>query len=125
MSMLPSLPNRRTVGTVAAVVVVVAASSRSVRQGAETALFVTLIVAGVAVGLVALAVMAAIVIRSHRRQARARVRAAPPSSRAPAAGRPVAAIPAPPLLTGEEPGQSPAEPEPLGLDEAERHLALP
>ena len=61
MSMLPSLPNRRTVGTVAAVVVVVAAASRSVRQGAET--------------------------------------------------------------TDEEPGQSPAEP--LGLDEAERDLALP
>ena len=40
-----------------------------------------------------------------------------------AAGRLVAAIPAPPPLPVEEPGQIPAEP--LGLDEAERHLALP
>ena len=120
MSMLPSLPNRRTVGTVAAVVVVVAAASRSVRQGAETVLFTTLIVAAVAVGLAAMAVLAVIVIRSHRRQVRDR--AALPPSRALAAGRPLAAIPAP-LLPDEEPGQSPAEP--LGLDEAERDLALP
>jgi hypothetical protein len=37
MSALPSLPDRRTVVTVATVAVVVAATSHSVRQGAETA----------------------------------------------------------------------------------------
>jgi hypothetical protein len=115
MSMLPSFPDRRTVGTVAAVVVVVAATSRSVRQGAETVLFTTLIVAGVAVGVAALAVMAVIVIRSHRRQVRDRI--VLPSSRAPAAGRAVTAIPAPPpLLPDDEPDQGLAEPlalEPL------------
>ena len=85
-------------------------------------LFTTLIVAGVAVGVAALAVIAVIVIRSHRRQVRDR--AVRPSSRASAGGRPVAAIPAPPLLLpDEEPDQGLAEP--LGLDEAERDLALP
>ncbi len=123
MSMLPSFPNRRTVGIVAAVVVVVAATSRSVRQGAETVLFTTLIVAAVAVGVAALAVGTVLVVRSHRRQVRDR--AAVASLRAPAAGRPVTAIPAPPLLPDHERGQRPAEPEPLGLDEVERDLALP
>jgi hypothetical protein len=121
MSALPSLPNRRTVMTVAAVVVVLGATSRPVRQGAETVLLTTLIVAAVVVGVAALAVVAFIVIRSHRRQARAR--AAQPSLRAPAVGRPVAAIPAPPLLAAGETGQSLMEA--LGLDETERDLARP
>ncbi len=119
MSMLSSLPNRRTVMTVGAAVVFVAAASRPVRQGAETVLLTTLIVAAVAVGVAVLAAVAVIGIRSHRRQARAR--AALPLSRAPAAGRPAAAIPAPPLPATGEPGQSLAAA--LGLAETEHDLA--
>jgi hypothetical protein len=78
------------------------------------------IVAAVAAGVAALAAVVFIVIRLHRRPARAR--AALRSSRAPAAGRPVAAIPAP-LLAVEDPGQSLAEA--FGLDETQHDLARP
>ena len=121
MSMLPSLPNRRTMMTVAAVTVVVAAASPSVRHTAETVLKITLITVAVAAGVAALAAVAVIVIGSYRRPARDQ--AGLPLSRAPSVGRPVAAIPAPPLSATGEPDRSLAEA--LAFDETERDLARP
>jgi hypothetical protein len=118
MSMLPSKPDRRTVGIVAAVAVVLAATSRPVRQGAETVLVTTLIVAAIAVGVAVLAIAAIIVVRSRRRRARA---ARPSAAAKP--GRPVAAIPAPPLPATGNPG--PSLVEALGLGETEPDLARP
>jgi HAMP domain-containing protein len=65
-----------------------------VLQAAETVLRIILIAVAVAAGVAALAAVVFIVIRLHRRQVGAR--AALRSSRAPAAGQPVATIPAPP-----------------------------
>ena len=73
--------------TVVAVAVVAAAIARPVLHAAETALQIALIAAAVAAGVAALAAVAFIVIRLHRRQARALT--ALPSSRALAAGQPV------------------------------------
>ena len=120
MSMLPSKPDRRTVGIVAAVAVVLAATSRPVRQGAETVLITTLIVAAIAVGVAVLAIAAIIVIRSRRRRATGR---AAVGGVAKPAGRPVAAIPAPPLPATGNPG--PSLVEALGLGETEPDLARP
>lgn len=95
--------NLRNVVTIVAMAFVVVAVDHPVLQAAETVLRIILIAVAVAAGAAALAAVVFIVIRLHRRQARAR--AALRSSRAPAAGRPVAAIPAP-LLATEESRQS-------------------
>jgi hypothetical protein len=104
--------------TVVAVAVVAAAIARPVLHAAETALQIALIAAATAAGVAALAAVAFIVIRLHRRQARALT--ALPSSRALAAGQPAAAIPAPRLLAIEAPRQNAADA--LGLQQREPDL---
>lgn len=99
--------------TVVAVATVAAAIARPVLHAAETALHIVLVAAAIAAGVAALAGVAFIVIRLHRRQAWAMT--ALPSSRVLSAGQPVAAIPAPRLLAIEAPRQSAAEA--LGLEE--------
>jgi len=98
--------------TVVAVATIAAEIARPVLHAAETALQIALIAAAAAAGVAALAAVALIVVRLHRRQAL--VLTALPSSRALAAGRPLAAIPAPRLLAIEAPRQSAVEA--LGLE---------
>ena len=86
--------NLRTVVTIIAVAFVAVAVAHPVLQAAETVLRIILIAVAVAAGVAALAAVVFIVIRLHRRQVGARARAAVVA--APAAGQPVATIPAPP-----------------------------
>jgi hypothetical protein len=101
--------------TVVAVAAVTEVIMRPVLHAAVTALEVALITAAVAAGVAALAAVAFIVIRVHRRQARALARLS--SSRAVAAGQPVAAIPALRLLAIEAP--RPGAADALGLEDSE------
>ena len=103
----------RAAVTVVAVVTAAAAIARPVLHAAEIALHIALVTAAAAAGVAAMAAVVFIVIRVHRRQARALT--ALPSSRARAAGQPVAAVPAPRLLPIEAPGLSAAGA--LGLEE--------
>jgi hypothetical protein len=108
--------NLRTAVTVVTVAAVAVAVGRPVLHAGETVLGVVLIAAAAAAGVAVLAAVAFIVIRLHRSQAHA-LRALP-VSRALAAGRPAAAIPAQRLLAIDAPRPSAAAA--LGLDELEK-----
>lgn len=108
--------NLRTAVTVVTVAAVAVAVGRPVLHAGETVLGVVLIAAAAAAGVAVLAAVAFVVIRLHRSQANA-LRALP-VSRALAAGRPAAAIPAQRLLAIDAPRPSAAAA--LGLDALEK-----
>lgn len=104
---MPSARSNSHLGAAVTVVAVAAVAEvivRPVLHAAVTALEVALITAAVAAGVAASAAVAVIVIRVHRRRARALTRLS--LSTALAAGQPAAAIPAPRLLAIEAPRPS-------------------
>jgi hypothetical protein len=108
--------NLRTAVTVVTVAAVAVAAGRPALHVGETVLGVALIAAAAAAGVAVLAAVAFIVVRLHRSQAHA-LRALP-VSRALAASRPAAAIPARRMLAINAPRPSAAAA--LGLDEQGR-----